>query len=151
MQNLKAEIAAEQNEQVSAQLWDRQIADFMEDHPEYTTSKIRHVALDSVVKDLGSNPANADKPGRWFLREAHKIVQAEFGGGTQDKPAETSKPVSRKPDLSTVPKTLANVPPADNSGEATNEFAKLDKLVGLEHERELARLSPDQQARYLAS
>lgn len=152
---LKSEISAEQNAQIEKQLWERDISDFMSENKEYQTSKLRHAALDVAVKDLAADEANNDKPGRWFLREAHKLVQAEFGGqqkvdakGGDEKPEVKSAP--RKPDLSVVPKTLGNVPAADK-GDAAGEFDHLDKLSDLELERALARMSPEQSARYMAA
>lgn len=153
---LKAEIAAEQNEQIEKQLWQREIDDFMEAHPEYNTSKFRHAALDIAVKDLANKEENSDKPGRWFLREAHKIVQAEFGqtgakpADGEKKPDGDKKPAPRKPNTDDVPPNLSKIPPADNA-EAAGEFDYLDKLTGIEHERALARLSPEARDRYFAS
>lgn len=150
---IKAEISAEQNAQIEAQLWQREIADFMDDHKEYQTSKLRHAALDVAVKDLAANEANNDKPGRWFLREAHKLVQAEFGGqqkaeGKNEGDKQEGKP--RKPDLSVVPKTLGSVPSADK-GDAAGEFDHLEKLNDIDLERALARMSPEQNSRYMAA
>lgn len=165
----KAEISAEQNEQVEKQLWQREISDFIDDNQEYK-GKMRHAALDIAVKDLAGKPENADKSGRWFLREAHKMVQAELGGAGKPDPkvedpkpndkaddkdkganANKDKPASRKPDLSLVPNTLSNVPAADSSEAAGGEFAYLDKLEGIELERALARLPKEKQDRYLAA
>lgn len=152
---LKAEISAEQNAQVEEQLWAREISDFMDAHKEYKESKFRHAALDIAVKDLAADEANADKPGRWFLREAHKIVEREFGvtsaqPNTQNQ--EDGKTQSRKPDLSVVPKTLAHLPAAElpDTG-SVDEFAHLDRLTGLELEQAVSRLSPAERERYRAA
>jgi len=153
---LKSEIAAEQNDQIEKQLWQREIDDFMDSHQEYNTSKFRHAALDIAVKDLASKEENNDKPGRWFLREAHKIVQAEFGQASakpadgEKKPEGEKKPAARKPNTDDVPPNLSKIPPADNA-ESVGEFDYLDKLSGIEHERALARLSPEARDRYFAS
>lgn len=152
---LKAEISAEQNAQVEEQLWAREISDFMDAHKEYKESKFRHAALDIAVKDLAADEANADKPGRWFLREAHKIVEKEFGAQAKESPEQPNndnKPgekQSRKPDLSGVPKTLAHLPAAElpDTG-SVDEFAHLDRLTGLELEQAVARLSPAERERY---
>lgn len=152
---LKAEISAEQNAQVEEQLWAREISDFMDAHKEYKESKFRHAALDIAVKDLAADEANTDKPGRWFLREAHKIVEREFGvtsaqPNTQNQ--EDGKTQSRKPDLSVVPKTLAHLPAAElpDTG-SVDEFAHLDRLTGLELEQAVSRLSPAERERYRAA
>lgn len=59
-------------------------------------------------------------------------------------PARQAKPVDR----STFPPTLANVPVAADAS-ITSEFAHLDGLAGSSLERALAKLTPDQQERYL--
>ncbi len=157
-QQLKAEIASEQNAQVEEQLWQREISDFMDAHKEYG-NKFRHAALDIAVKDLAADEANADKPGRWFLREAHKIVEREFGAtAQQEKPpadnGDDKKPAGngRKPDLSVVPKTLAHLPAAElpDTG-SVDEFAHLDRLTGLELENAVSRLSATERERYRAA
>jgi hypothetical protein len=91
---------------------------------------------DKYVRLLANDPDNAQRPGRWFLQEAHAIVKARFGG---------------KPKLSSVPKTLGGIPNAQDTEtrEGEGEFAALDKLTGMELEHALARLTPEQQDRYL--
>lgn len=159
-QQIKAEISAEQNAQVEEQLWEREISDFMDVHKEYGASKFRHAALDIAVKDLAADEANTDKPGRWFLREAHKIVEREFGAtfaadnGTKAvvDSVEDKKPGNRKPDLSLVPKTLAHLPAAElpDTG-SVDEFAHIDRMTGIELENAVARLSPAERERYRAA
>lgn len=156
-QQLKAEISAEQNAQVEEQLWEREISDFMDVHKEYGASKYRHAALDIAVKDLAADEANADKPGRWFLREAHKIVEREFGATAPAKEevnndAKLSVKNDRKPDLSLVPKTLAHLPAAElpDTG-SVDEFAHIDRMTGIELENAVARLSPAERERYRAA
>lgn len=153
-QQLKAEISAEQNTQVEEQLWQREISDFMDTHKEYG-SKFRHAALDIAVKDLAADESNADKPGRWFLREAHKIVEREFGATVQTVAAnaEEKKPAaSRKPDLSGIPKTLAHLPAAELADTGSvDEFAHIDRLIGLELENAVSRMSAAERDRYRAA
>lgn len=150
---LKAEIAKEQQAQVEAQLWEREVSDFKDDHPEYKTSKVRHAALDAVVKDLAADEANVNKTGRWFLREAHRIVQEEFGARAEtrvpEKTPERTPQKQRTPDLSVVPKSLSHLPAADipETG-AVDEFAHLDRMTGIELENAVARLSPAERERY---
>lgn len=155
---LKAEIAAEQNEQNERQMWEYEISNFLDEHKEYGGSKLLHAALDAAVKELGADEANADKSFRWFLREAHKNVQKAFGRTdapddgkpSGDKPDADTKGKGRKPDLSLVPPTLGNIPAAGDNGD-DGEFSDLDKLSGIDLERALARLSDEQRNRYLAA
>lgn len=150
---LKAEIAAEQNAQVEEQLWRRQVDDFIDDHPEYKESKFRYSALHISVKDLANDDANSDKTGKWFLREAHRLVQAEFGGKQAvDEPPAKPIPKARKPDLSMVPKTLSHLPAAEitQTGDV-DEFAHIDRLTGLELEMAVSKMSEAERERYRAA
>ncbi len=150
---LKAEIAAESAAQEAEQRWKWEIDRFMDDHDQYKKDPILHAALDAAVKNLAADEANTDKTGRWFLREAHKEVSKRFGGEEQgDKPAEkTAEKQSQprgKPDLKAVPRTLGQVPAAE-SNDTGGEFASLDRLDGADFEKAFARMTPDQQERYL--
>lgn len=114
-----------------------------------------NAALDSTVKALATDPANAEKPQAWFLREAHRLVKADLGlpPRSAPKPADPApKPVQkgRAPDLNEVPPTLRKVPAAaPNDPKGEDEFAHLDQLEGLELEEALAKLTPAEQNRYL--
>lgn len=114
-----------------------------------------NAALDNAVKTLANDKANIDKSQAWFLREAHRVVKADLGIARQAVPAPAipaapAKPASRQPDLKAVPTTLTKVPAAaPNDPKGSDEFANLDQLDGMELEAAIAKLSPDQQARYL--
>jgi hypothetical protein len=101
-------------------------------------------ALDAQVKQLAGDPANAKRPAGWFLEEADRLVRERFGG-----PQKAPAAKSRQPDLSAVPKTLAQMPAADIAETGDGEFAYLDKLDGLALEKALSKMTPEQEARYL--
>lgn len=120
---------------------------------------------DDWVKRLASKPEHADKPSRWFLEEAHRKVKLEYGiaDATPAKaskpektekaePAKPAKPVKKAPDLTKIPKTLGGLPAAaeEAADGDSGEFAHLDGLTGMALERALAKLTPEQEARYLA-
>lgn len=109
-------------------------------------------ALNATVKQLASDPANNRRPPGWFLEEADRRVRERFnlGGATKAAPDTTKKP-AREPDLSKVPKTLANLPAADIAETGSDEFAYLDKLDGIALEQALRKLTPEQEARYLGA
>jgi hypothetical protein len=56
----------------------------------------------------------------------------------------------RKPDLKVVPPTLANLPNAggDDASVGEGKFAHIDSLSGMDLERAIARMSPDEQREY---
>lgn len=153
-QQLKAEIAAEQRQQADQQKWHWEIERFMEDNPIYTQDKILYAALDAAVKDLANRPENSERTGRWFLAEAHKLVQKRFSVPAQPATQPQSQPTPAKSVATRdVPRTLSTLPAADMNETSADEFAYIDALINkgkvIEAERALARLTPEQQARYL--
>ena len=113
---------------------------------------------DLRVRALASDPANADKPAAWYLKEAHKQVLTEVEatvtalGFKRDKPAPRD-PVrdavqSRRPP-DTRAKSLAALPAAaQDTGRSDAEFSHLDRLDGDDLEAAVARMTPDQQERW---
>ncbi|MBH2008291.1 MAG: hypothetical protein I8H71_01190 [Xanthomonadaceae bacterium] len=105
-----------------------------------------------------------DRPGdlaasRDALAEARAYVLRRHGKTAAPAPAPApaapaAAPVAparsvAPPDRSKFPPTLANVPVASDPT-VSNEFAHLEGMEGATLERALARLTPDQQERYLA-
>lgn len=159
----KAEIASEMGEQTELQRWNWTVERFMREvkKAEGIDYKAEQdgigVDLDAFVKVLANNPANADKPAEWFLQEAHKRTKA-LHGLTDKKPdanekgdAKKKAAAERKPDTSKLPASLAQVPGGDGPGDVGDEFADIDKLDGLAYEQALAKMTPAQRERYLAT
>lgn len=174
LQQTDYENTVKREEQADRQLWTNHVVSFQRQHPEYglvasedgksmmPANPAMYYALDGIVKQLGTDPKVVAEHGNdhfWYLEEAHKRVQAQLAAkaadpktGADPKPAADPKKEAlkgRKPDLKVVPKTLAGLPAAEvpETG-AADEFAHLDKLDGMELEFAVARLSPEQQARY---
>ncbi len=163
-QNLKAQISQEQARQSGEQQWAWEVNRFLRDTLQkegidYADSNRLNSAFDEILKTLATNPENTNKSAEWFLERAHAQVKASTDQSIQRIIAAQAGPVTakntttakaaRKPDLSQVPATLAGVPVASNVDIGQDEFAHLDKLSGLEIERALAKMSPEQQQRYL--
>ncbi|MHB8727583.1 MAG: hypothetical protein ACYC9K_00935 [Sulfuricaulis sp.] len=172
IQQTDYENTVKREEQYGMQLWASQVNSFQRQHPEYGLVKTEdgkgmvpanpamYYALDGVVKQLGTDPkmiAEFGQDNLLYLEEAHKRIQAQLAV-KPSAPKPTDKPAAdpvkealkgRKPDLTVVPKTVAGLPSASvpETG-APDEFAHLDKLDGMELEVAVARLTPDQQARY---
>ncbi len=156
------ELLRDQSEHDAKRTWEIEVAHFQRAHQEYGLDKdgkpvdpVMFNALDGLVKQLAADLANVDKPAHWFLDEAHALIAAKMQPPKPTAKEQTPKEggdktvvKSRKPDLSVVPKTLADIPAAESERPATDEFANLDKLSGMELEQAVARLTPDQQARY---
>jgi hypothetical protein len=107
-----------------------------------------------VFKQLDTEE-NAGKTGYELLLEAKELCQKRFRdmteGGSAPKLREDPTPKPKAPARESVqlPKTLADSIPADENPTNQDEFAHLDKMEGLEYEMALARLTPDQERRYL--
>jgi hypothetical protein len=144
-QQLKAEIAAEQDQQIDQQRWDWEIKRFIRDTAKNEgidyNKPLLNAALDMAVKNLANakdatgNLINGTKDGEWFLTEADKLVRAEFGIAA--KPAATEKldkdgkPIVEKPALKPrkVPTTLSQIPSTQvEEASPADPFAYIDKL-----------------------
>jgi hypothetical protein len=157
-QKLKADIAADQNEQNAVARWKWEQEKFFADESNAIyKDKLVMAAFDTAVRDLGNAEENANRNGAWFLNKANEMVRERFNMGKAVEvasPKETPQPKDsgRKPDLSVVPKTLSHLPSADvaKTGEV-GEFDHLDRMSGLELERAVSRLSEAERERYRAS
>ena len=153
---IKAEISQEMVEQASSREWQQAVQRFVdrvanEEKIDYRTDAARAKDLDTFVKVLANDPENADRPGEWFLAEAHKLVNARRGVVNvkqADAPGIKEKPAPRKPDLRAVPTTLSHVPGSDGPGDVGDEFAHLDALDGLDLEVAIARMTPAQREKF---
>lgn len=155
MQEFKARTAQEMAENQQRAQWASTVQSFLGDHPEYGTSQLRYQALDTMVKKVASDEANAGLSGAEILAKAHELVEADLGGVPAAAPAaEPAKPA--KPKKGATPKappTLAKVPAADATDVGNSKFALLDRLADtdpLRYEAEMAKLSPEEADRYLA-
>lgn len=152
-------------EKAAKNRWDVEQEIFFEAHKEYNEDHILRSALNAAVVSIARAPENGNRTGTWVLEQAHKEIQKRFASQTQSPKTEAAPAgtppaatdavrkteAGRRPDLKAVPKTLSNLPPAGDAETGSSEFANLDGLEGLDFENALAKLSPDQQARYLKS
>jgi hypothetical protein len=154
----KAEIANEMNAQKFETEWRSNVLDFTNDVAksggiDYRKDLAGQKKLDGFVNQIFSDPDNATLTMREVLDKAHAMVKlvykpaaAATAAASDTKPA---KPVSRKPDLSKLPATLAHVPGGDGPGDiGGGEFAALDGLDGFELEQAIARMSPAQRDKF---
>lgn len=148
----QAEFAQRQNAEARTQRWEyEQERFFGQEANGMYKDPVMFAALNAQVKALGQDAANANRAPHWYLEEADRLVRERFAVGDKtpagEKPAGGKKPTP--PDLSMVPKTLANIPAAELPDTGNAEFAHLDKLDGMDLEMALAKLSPEQADRYL--
>jgi len=139
---LKHEISVEQSQQAAEQEWRRGIQTFFArtkrtEGIDYRGNKSLNAALDQAVKDLGNakdkdgNYVNADKSGAWFLKEAHRQVTRDAGLAGQGGEAADEHADDRR----------------EAMGKA--DFERLDDLAGLDLEDEVAKMTPEEEDRWL--
>jgi len=154
----RAELANSMKEQTEQQRWMWEVDQFKKtalraDGVDYKEDKFNN-ALDRWVKVLAADPENAEQSGEWLLNEAHKNVMLQYGVTKPATAAAASAAAARQgrqPDLSKIPPAnLAKVPAAAEGDSGSSEFAHLDNLEGIALERALAKMSSEQQERYLA-
>ena len=153
--NLKAALAAEQAQQASAQRWQWEQERFFgaEANAIYRQDPILASALDTAVKALAQDPANEQKPMRWFLDEADRITRERIaklvGVPVPAASPATESKVKQKVPKPTLPPNLGDLPSAELPETGQDEWAHLDKLDGMALEQALAKLSAADQERYL--
>lgn len=149
-QKQMADFAEQQNAEQSNLLWEHEQKKFFrsEANQAYMKDSLLFATLNTAVKAIANNPKNAAMGPDEVLAEADKQVRARMVVG--DKPTPKPKVQERQIDRTKLPPTLHGLPSAEipETGEST-EFAYLDKLTGMDLERALAKMTPEQEARYL--
>ena len=145
---------AQATEQAAAQEWKRAenaaMNTFKAEGIDYRGKPALLAAYNTTLKSLAEDAKNASRDAPWFLAEAHRLTKAELGIVSAPKP--TPKPGDRRNPLADVeiPPTLRGAPAAATSAIDTDEFSHMRGLGGIELERAVAKLTPDQLDRYLA-
>lgn len=89
---------------------------------------------DRAVKFLGGDPENANQSMEWFLREGLKMVAVRHGKLKPERDPFTPRHHDTRPSMG-----------------GRDDYRSLDDLSGLELEKALARMSPEQAERWLRS
>lgn len=159
---VKAEIAADNEKQTGEQKWAWECDTFYaEEANAIYKDSIRAAAHNAAVIELASEASLKAHPERhkWtgmrFLREADKMVRASMGIAAADPatPAADGKPPRNiKPTpAGAIPPAIAKLPVAASANVGGDEFADIVALEGVDYERAIARMSPDQRERFMAS
>lgn len=129
---------------------------------DYKGDQAKFKQLDAMVKALATDDANTGRSAKSLLLEAHRAVMALNGVKAKEaapatapagKPAAQVKAEAsarRKPDLSGVPKTLAQVPGGDGPGDVGGEFDDILALDGEAYEQTLEQMARTAPARFAA-
>lgn len=141
---------AEQHQRGETQRWEWEQEQFLgSTQNALYKDKYLLLMLDAAIKDLANDPKNAadrSKKGPWYLAEADRIVRERLGKPAPVKQAD--KGGRRHP---TMPPTLSGMPSAEHPDVGGgDEFSHLDRLEGFDLEAALAKMTPEQELRYLS-
>ena len=148
---LKHELAENFNQAQLEANWQRDVAQFLEKHPEVQASQLRMDSFDSVVRKVTAETMNAGKaPGMADLNKAFAEWSEQLG--IQTKPAAKGDKQAKL--AREIPPTLAKVPAAEMQDTADGKWAHLDRLMDsdpLAYEAALAKMSEADQDAYLSA
>jgi hypothetical protein len=151
------------NSAVREQVWKSNVDDYIsqEGKEHYKPGSIMYAALGRALDLLGPDADKENWSDKKLLAEADKRVMSEFGvkpGVPPAPPPAAPKPAPRKSEADArklAPTTLNEIPAADLPTTGNDKWEAIDRLAdsdptGEAYERALARLSPEDQAAYLA-
>lgn len=129
---------------------------------DYKADKDLQAEFDGMVRVYGGIAAtkgmtdeNGLKASKWALQQAHETMMTKHGktaaadaGDGKGKGKESK--AGKAADLSGIPPSLRGAPQAATATGGDDEFAHIDALKGIDKEKALAKLTPEQQDRYLA-
>lgn len=159
----KAEVAAEMTQQQLQREWDREVAALTKQAKiegiDYTSDDKLIKEFDTLVRVFGQEAIANGMPddnlaaSKWALAQAHSTMKMRHGIGTQ---AQTAAAVATaEPQAKTEPrhnvKTIGALPVADAQKVDNDPIARFAALEGEDLERAIARMSPDEIERMLAS
>lgn len=153
------------NQQYLEQDWNKSVATFLNDNPEFKDDAMRDV-LDGRLKALYADEKNIGASHQWFLETARRDATARIrkalggelpagaGNTDLDAPPSTKEQVKQQAAAAAkakgaLPKTLGDVPASSESDVGQDPYAKLESLEGLELERALAQMDENQADKYL--
>lgn len=154
-----AKISVEMGSQTALAKWQANVDAFLaqEANAMYSQDKIKYIALNETVKSLARDPKNSNKSEVWLLKEADRLVRASLGSAAAPKPL-SPKDAAMRARLPSggLPPNLGDIPNAAPESDDAGEFAGIDALLDgtpdgqQRYERALAKMSREQQERYLA-
>jgi hypothetical protein len=125
---------------------------------DYDSNPVLLGIWDQKMKALAAMPEHSNKSYQWFLSESHKLAMDEVRqiAGLIERKQKAPQPdpesirnAVRAREVKANVKNLARAPAAADTESEDAEFASLEGLSGLELERAIARMTPEQQKRYL--
>lgn len=147
----KAKLADEMRQTQAQNAWMSTVNSFLDENPSYRASPLMYRTLDTAVREIASQPENANLSGRQILEKAHEAIVEQFG---LQKPAkEDQKPKAAKKPI-VAPPTLGKVPAAAPTETENTRWSRLDRMAETDPERyeaEVAKLSDADREAYLST
>jgi hypothetical protein len=131
---------------------------------DYSKDEAKTKELDRLIRVFGAEATEAGmsddglKASKWALGQALETMKRRYstatpaanGGAKPGKPAAAGSRAGEKPDLGAIPPGLSKAPIAASSDGGGDEFAHLGGLKGAALEKAIAKMTPEQQDRYLS-
>lgn len=153
-QKIEGDMAMKQTEQNADQLWQFQQDTWFSQAGNAVVRDDPRVwaAMQAQLETMYGDPAKKSYTNLQFLDEAGTEVKRLFGLDVAQGKAKVDTPEPKKAAVATaeLPATLAAVPAAAENIETT-EFEYLDKMDGMDYEIAVAKMNPEQKARFLAA
>lgn len=158
----KAELSQQQAQEFEANAWQADVRAFLKDHPEIRKNELMWTSFDLAVRKITGSEEFQNLSNRKQLEKAHQVWADQLGlsstqADNRDKPQGKSgaKPVKQKRE---IPPTLARVPAADVQDTDDGKYGLINRLYESSNPHDvakaedmLAKMSPEEQDRYLAS
>jgi len=135
--------------------WSRDVKRFLRDNEQYK-SPILYNALQAALEVVNKDTTSQDLDGDQLLEKAHRLVNKEFGQKPPAANTARTRPLPKPGEaeakaIRSAPKTLADVPAADDAATGSDKYVHLDRLGGIELEQALAKMSEQDADAYLSA
>ena len=157
----EATFVANANKTFAVNSWQQSVNDFVAVNDEFHTP-IMQGALNAALNELYGDEKNIGSSHNWYLQTAANAVRDQItpAEAAADNPSDAdpnakavaaAKAAAGKADdaKGKLPKTLSDVPVADDAGTGKDKFADIDSLEGVELEAALASMTKEQEQEYL--
>jgi uncharacterized protein YqgQ len=157
----EAQFTANANKSFAATDWQRSVNDFVAENDEFQTT-IMQGALNAALNELYADDKNVGSSHNWYLQTAANAVRDQISPSeaAEDNPSDkdpnavavaAAKAAAKSASdaKGKLPKTLSDVPVADDASTSKDKFADIDSLEGVELEAALANMTTEQEQEYL--
>jgi uncharacterized protein YqgQ len=157
----EAQFVANANKSFATTDWQKSVNEFVATNDEFQ-STIMQGALNAALNALYTDDKNIGSSHNWYLQTAANAVRDQITPAQ----AAADNPTDKDPNVAAIeaakaaagkasdakgklPKTLSDVPVADDAGTSKDKFADIDSMTGVELEAALANMTPEQEQEYL--